>query len=424
MSREDYGLGGGSHDDDNNAGQRSIRKIKYREPEKSQMRNSMDSAPGHVWAWRILKPVVTVAISIAIVGVFLYFAYNKIVNDYFSPVDKNSSEQIEIVIPSGSSLTEISQQLEENGLIRNAKVFKYYVDFSDMSSKIKAGTFVLSPSMTFDDIIDVIKRPNEMSAVVKVQLREGLTVEQVAEKVIADGVDIDKQKFLQLCKTGEDFAGEKSFADVLALTDMTNRSYALEGYLFPDTYEFYTDDSEETVIKKLLARYSEIVTQKYIKRAAELGYSMDEMLILASMIEKEAKTDDFKGVSAVFHNRLKQDWTLGSDATVKYITGSTEITLSDSEIKLESPYNTYKYKGLPPGPICNPGRAAIEAALYPDESMLKEKYMYFCLGDPETGETVFSKTEEEHNAAVAKYNELWKQYSQQKKNEGKPEDEE
>ena len=151
---------------------------------------------------------------------------------------------------------------------------------------------------------------------------------------------------------------------------------------------------------------------------------MDEMLILASMIEKEAKTDDFKGVSAVFHNRLKQDWTLGSDATVKYITGSTEITLSDSEIKLESPYNTYKYKGLPPGPICNPGRAAIEAALYPDESMLKEKYMYFCLGDPETGETVFSKTEEEHNAAVAKYNELWKQYSQQKKNEGTPEDEE
>ena len=412
MSREDYDL----INDGNTQGDNSVnrRKIKVA---KSQNRRSMDSAPGHVWVWRILKPIITVLISVALVVTALYFVFDKLYNNYFSPVDDTSTEVIEIVIPSGSSLTKISELLEEEGIIRNAKVFKYYVDFSDMSSKIKAGTFELSPSMTFDDIIDVIKRPNEMSAEVWAQLREGLTIEQIADVLIESGVDIDKDRFLELCKTGKDFAEYETIAEILARNQSEGKIYVLEGYLFPDKYRFFTDASEETVIKKLISQHEVVITEKHIERASDLGYTMEQIIVLASMIEKEAKAADFAGVSAVFHNRLKKDWTLGSDATIKYITGGTDITLSQNELNIDSPYNTYKYKGLPPGAICNPGKAAIEAALYPDEKIMKEGYMYFCLGDPATGETIFTKTQEEHDAAVEKYIGLWNEYNAQQKAE-------
>ena len=407
MSYDEYGLN--SHSSDRNSN-RSTSKNR-RHVAKSQNKLSMDSAPGHVWIWRILKPLLTVLISVVIVCTVLYIVYTNLYSRYFSPVDSESTQEIEITIPSGYSLTKISELLESEGIVRNAKIFKYYVDFSDMSSKIKAGTFILSPSMSFDDIIDVIKRPNEMSAEVWAQLREGLTIEQIADVLIDSGVDIDKNRFLELCKSGSDFTEHEELGDILSDDLNEERTYVLEGYLFPDKYRFFTDASEETVINKLLSQYEIVVTDKYKERADELEMSMDEIIILASMIEKEAKTSDFSGVSAVFHNRLNQDWTLGSDATIKYITGSDDITLSSEELNSISPYNTYKYKGLPPGPICNPGKSAIEAALYPDEKILNEGYMFFCLGDPESGETVFTKTQDEHNKAVEKYSALWEEYN-------------
>lgn len=138
--------------------------------------------------------------------------------------------------------------------------------------------------------------------------------------------------------------------------------------------------------------------------------TMDEVFTLASMIEKEAKTADFAKVSSVFHNRLKQNMTLGSDVTVKYVSGSEKMVLSGSDLSVESPYNTYTRKGLPVGPICNPSMDAVVAALYPDEQYLAQKYLYFCSKDPNSGELYFSKTQEEHDAAVAMYRPLWEEY--------------
>lgn len=138
--------------------------------------------------------------------------------------------------------------------------------------------------------------------------------------------------------------------------------------------------------------------------------TMDEVFTLASMIEKEAKTADFAKVSAVFHNRLKKGMTLGSDVTVKYVSGSEKMVLSGSDLSVESPYNTYTRKGLPVGPICNPSMDAVVAALYPDEQYLAQKYLYFCSKDPNSGELYFSKTQEEHDAAVAMYRPLWEEY--------------
>ena len=128
------------------------------------------------------------------------------------------------------------------------------------------------------------------------------------------------------------------------------------------------------------------------------------------MIEKEAKTGDFSKVSAVFHNRLRMNMSLDSDATVKYISGSEKMALSNSDLNVDSAYNTYLHKGFPAGPICNPSMDAIVAALYPDEEYLALNYLYFCSTDPSSGNLHFSRTLEEHNAAVAMYRPLWEEY--------------
>ncbi len=419
MSRDDYGLSGGDirpqRIKERDAARRQQRenvadKAKEDAAHKSEKRDSMDGAPPHIWVWRILKPLLTIVISLGIVSLCIWFAYNTLYDRYFSPVDPKSDKQIEVVIKSGSSLSSISKQLEDMGLIKSAKVFKYYVDFSDMSSKVKAGTFVLSPSMSFDDIINVIKKPNEMSAIVKITLREGLTVEQMADVIIAGGVDIDKQEFLRLCRGASEFASNEYVSGVMSTVNSTQRKYMLEGYLFPDTYEFYQDAAEKDIVSRLLSRFGEIMTEDFAKQASDMGYTVDQILTLASMIEKEAKTDDFTRVSAVFHSRLKEGWTLGSDATIQYFVGGNDLVFTDAELAQDSLYNTYLYTGLPLGPICNPSRAAIVAALNPDEATMKEGYMYFCLGDPATGEIVYSKTLEEHEAAVAQYEQLWREY--------------
>lgn len=186
----------------------------------------------------------------------------------------------------------------------------------------------------------------------------------------------------------------------------------LEGYLSPNTYEIYTDATAEDILRKLLSQTERAFPADAQDRAQELGYTMDQMLTLASLIEKEAKSADFAKVSAVFHNRLKQKVKLQSDVTIHYITGVRKMALSNSDLQLDSPYNTYLYAGLPLGPVCSPSAEAITAALYPDETYLAENYLYFCAKDPESGELYFSRTLEEHNQAVQIYAPLWKAYDE------------
>ena len=182
----------------------------------------------------------------------------------------------------------------------------------------------------------------------------------------------------------------------------------------PNTYEIYTSTDEESLIRRLLRQTESVYLTSYEERAEELGFSMSDVFTLASVIEKEAKTDDFAKVSAVFHNRLKKQMTLDSDATVKYVSGSVKMALNASDLAVDSPYNTYRRKGLPAGPICNPSMDAVMAALYPDEDYVKDQYLYFCSTDPNSGALHFSRTLEEHEAAVAMYRPLWEEYDQRR----------
>lgn len=225
----------------------------------------------------------------------------------------------------------------------------------------------------------------------------------------------DREEFLALCRTGEKFTDFYYVKDMLDTGTAPKRKYALEGYLAPNTYEVYTNATAEDIIRKLLSQTERVFpadAQDYCLE--KWGYSMDQIIILASLIEKEAKPADFARVSAVFHNRLKRGMTLGSDVTIHYITGVRKMSLTNTDLAVDSPYNTYKYPGLPIGPVCSPSAEAISAALYPDELYLAENYLYFCAKDPESGELHFSRTLEEHEKAVAQYSRLWKQYDEQR----------
>ena len=246
----------------------------------------------------------------------------------------------------------------------------------------------------------------------KITIIEGWTVQSIAAYLKREGVISDEEQFLSLCRTGEQFSAYYYIADVRASANFSQRIYALEGYLSPNTYEIYTSATPEEIIKKLLSQTEAVFRDEWHDRADELGMTMDQVITLASLIEKEAKQADFARVSAVFHNRLKINMALGSDVTIKYVTGTERMSLNNSDLSVDSPYNTYRNKGLPPGPICNPSAAAIEAVLYPDETFTAQNYLYFCSKDPATGELYFSRTLEEHEAAVKIYAPLWQAYDE------------
>lgn len=364
------------------------------------------------WLWNILRPILVILCVTVIVGGIFATGWHFISARYVDPVDASSTAAVTFEVKSGSSLTRVANNLEAAGLVRNRSVFKYYADFLGYGQKIQAGTYTLSPSMTLREIAEQLTRGDGTPLVRRITIIEGWTAQSIAAYLKREGVISDEEQFLSLCRTGERFSAYYYIADVRASANFSQRIYALEGYLSPNTYEIYTSATPEEIIKKLLSQTEAVFRDEWHDRADELGMTMDQVITLASLIEKEAKQADFARVSAVFHNRLKINMALGSDVTIKYVTGTERMSLNNSDLSVDSPYNTYRNKGLPPGPICNPSAAAIEAALYPDETFTAQNYLYFCSKDPATGELYFSRTLEEHEAAVKIYAPLWQAYDE------------
>lgn len=408
--------------------------IEYGTPEILSNGKKPKKKPSKKSMWSKLRPLLTVVISLAIVLCVAFGLFNYVKEHYFDPVDISDTSTVEVEIPRGSSLNTISEILYENDLIRNTQVFKLYVDFSDMSSKLKAGTYELSRSMTFDDIIYTLQEGNAAQAALDVRFIEGRTAEEYAQQLVDNyGILKNTEDYMEIVRTGGDFvnSGDYPFlAEAKAKDDARpaeqKRYSLLEGYLFPDTYNEYSDASAETIIEDQLDRFKEVISMKkegeeqtYQERAAELGWSIDDVVTLASIIEKEAsKAEDYAKVSAVFHNRLDSEEEfahfLDSDATQMYGLGITgQITIGDEELMTSTPYNTRRngvgFAGLPAGPIGNPGRAAIEAALYPDESLMQEgeEYYYFLATDIENGVVEYTQTLEEFNALKEQWQPVW-----------------
>lgn len=288
----------------------------------------------------------------------------------------------EVVIPKGSTVKSISKILKDENMIKDSFVFELYCKINEKSDKIKAGKYSISSSMDIPEIVEVIVSGKALIDTMKFTIPEGYKLDQIVNKISSLGVVSPES--IQTALDAEKY--EYDF-----LLQIPDREKKLEGYLFPDTYEIYRDTTAEAIIDKLLGRFDTIFTEEYRNRAKELDMTIDQVIILASIIEREAKLDtERKTISAVFQNRLKKNMMLQSCATVQYLFKEPKEVLSYKDLEIESPYNTYKHAGLPPGPIASPGLKAIEAALYPEEVDL----LYFFAKDD--GSHVFSRTYNEH----------------------------
>ena len=362
--------------------------------------------------WHVLRPVlVGLTVLVLVIGIGMT-GWNKLYGSFLAPVDEADPGDYTFEISSGDSLNRVASNLEAAGLIRSKTVFKYYCDFAGMAQKIQTGSYSLKKNMTMTEIADRLTTGDGNPIVRNITLIPGETVEEFAAKLVRTGVLEKTDEFLAACRDGKAFSDYYYIDDVLKNGQADKRKYVLEGYLAPNTYEVYVTATAEDIIRKLLSQTEAAFPAELQDRAEELGLTMDQTLTLASLIEKEAKETDFPRVSAVFHNRMKQGMKLESDVTIHYITGVRKMALADSDLTVSSPYNTYQVSGLPVGPICNPSTAAIRAALYPDETMIAEKYLYFCAKEPESGELYFSKTLDQHRRAVEAYAPKWQKYDQ------------
>ncbi len=366
-------------------------------------------------AWYTIRPLVVFVVSFLIVAGGVYFGLRLALENTVYPVNRNDATPVTIEVPKNASASKIAEILYsacgegEEGLIANKTVFKLYVDFVGKASSLKAGTYVLSKNMTVAQIVDVICAGNPPKETVQFTILEGSTIEGIANVLYQQGLLENKQDFLDLCVTGEKFADTYTFLKDIPVNEEQARTYLLEGYVFPDTYIVYKDASAEAIINKMLLRFFEIYSMDYISRTNELGLTMDEVVTLASIVEREAGAEeDFAKVAAVFHNRLAQDMRLESCATLGYVLRDNKLQYTSAEMENESRYNTYRYSGLPLGPISSPSKKAIEAVLYPNEEYIEEGYLYFCNANPnETNKLVFAKTYEEHLKNQEKYQQYW-----------------
>lgn len=298
---------------------------------------------------------------------------------YFSPpIYRDNVAEIWITIPQGLSASEISKNLKANGIIDRPIVFVLFAKLLGLEKNLRAGRFKLQKGMSELDCVKIIAKGGTTS--ITITIPEGLTIGSVA-RLLEEKLNIETEHFVSLCK-------DTQFVSSLGLD-----GNSLEGYLFPDTYEFNWGMDEGDLIRVMVRRFRKVFTEEWMNRKIN-GLTPYEILTLASIVEGEAIRDDERPlISAVFHNRLRLNRPLQADPTIQYILKEHKPRILYKHLKIDSPYNTYLYKGLPPSPICSPGRASIRAALNPADV----DYLYFVAkGD---GSHIFSRTLREHNLA-------------------------
>lgn len=300
------------------------------------------------------------------------------------PVSSSQTSQ-SFVIPKGSSATQIGAKLEDQGLIRNKLAFKFYAQLTGKSKKIQSGEYKLSPSYTLQKIVtQLTSGPLELWVTVP----EGLRREEIVERFIKG-----------LEKDGTDASTFR--------TEFMKESQGEEGYLFPDTYLFPRDATAAQVVAKMTSTFDTKIAD-YQDKISSSDLNLKQIVILASIVERESKANSERPeVAGVLLNRLNIGMGLQADATVQYAVASRDCkvgndctwwpTVTRADLEIASPYNTYKYRGLPPAPIANPGLSSLRAAIMPSQN----DYLYY-LHDAD-GNIHFAKTLDEHNANVRKY---------------------
>lgn len=343
---------------------------------------------------RVVRRIVLIValVLLVVVAVAGWQAYSY-VTDALEPVDPDSEEVIDVEVPIGSNLDSIAALLEENGVIKDARIYKYYVKFKN-ESEFQAGNYGLTQSMTLDEITQSLKTGKVYhEPLYTINVPEGLTLEEIAERVIAEKTDYTAEQFMEQVQD-EAYIDELMVKYPDLLTEEIkgeNVRYALEGYLFPATYPIYEESPSLTVLIEQMLDATKANIEPYQSVLQEQEKSPHWLLTFASLLEEEATAkSDRQTIASVFYNRMDQDMPLQTDPTVIYAMGEHKDRLFNSDYEFEDPYSTYTNKGLPPGPIAAAGASSIEAVLDPNQT----EYLYF-LADSE-GNNYFSTSYEQH----------------------------
>lgn len=298
----------------------------------------------------------------------------------WSPVGPGEARVVEI--PIASDTLDIGVRLEHEGLIRSQPAFQVGILFWGLRGELKAGYYELSPAMGSREIAEVIASGRQATA--KVTIPEGFTVEQIAERFDATG----------LCPSGEDFLAAAVPATV-ADTGLDVSGNSLEGYLFPATYVFEYGTAPKDIVRRMAEEFHKRVVVGMADDLRESKHTLGATATVASMIEREARVEkDRPLIASVIYNRLNKGMRLQIDATVIYALGEHRERLTYEDLKVDSPFNTYRHTGLPPHPICNPGEASLRAAVKP----AKTEYLFY-VAKPD-GSHVFTKTYDQHKRAI------------------------
>jgi UPF0755 protein len=319
-----------------------------------------------------------------------------LVIDYFRvPVLNKQTERVSLVIPHGTSINTIVDSLFMKGLIDDKELFILWLTTMDKDRAIKAGFYEIPKGLTYAQLVTFLSQA--ISKEIKVTLVEGWRTEEIAAE-LAEKLQINEQKFIDLTR-------DSAFINSLSIAETS-----LEGYLLPDTYHFYWGVREEKIIEFLVHKCLSLFTDSVMTRLDSMKLTVHEILTLSSIVEGEAIYDDERAiVASVYHNRLRKRIKLQADPTIQYILDGPPRRLLFKDLAIDSPYNTYKYYGLPPGPISNPGKNSIIATIYP----AKTDYIYFVArGD---GRHTFSRNAAEHQHAKEQFDQVRREVNRQRK---------
>lgn len=337
-------------------------------------------------------PIVIAAVVLIVV--IAIFAGRSFYNAMLEPTG-TSTETMIVEIPDGSTIKDVGEILYDQGLIKNTMIFQSYAGrHSRGTSGMQAGNYEMNHAMSVPDIVNKMLDGDVYSGAIPVLLSEGKNINEMAQILEKHNICTSAAFISETKKLGE----YKALYPILSsIPDDKNRT--LEGYLFPDTYEIEPGSTAADVVKKMLDRFTEVYNQDFMQQTTEKGKSVDEIVIMASIVELETKLpEDKANAASVFYNRIAQNMPLQSDITVDYALGKKHAVLTEEQTKIDSPYNTYQNLGLPVGPICSPGKSSIDAAINPAQT----NYLFF-VADMDSGKLYFNETLEGHNADVQKY---------------------
>lgn len=343
-------------------------------------------------------PWVAVIMLVCIAVVVL--AVTQIGRNWLVPANANDTQIVEVEIPEGTPVSTMGDILEEQGLIRSSSAFSLLVRVQGAAANLQAGVHDLSPSMTMPEIVAALQEGTEEAGMLKVTVNEGLTVDQIAE-VVADSTSYSAEDFLNLMSNQEFLA--QLVQQYPILTDSYNNPnvrYVLEGYLFPATYDVAQGETLESLVTQMVDKTNEVLS-KYQADIDASSYSLQDIMSIASLVEKEGQTtEDRKLIAGVFYNRLEQGMPIQSDISVLYALGTHKEMVTYDDLEVDSPYNLYTNAGLPPGPMNSPSEDAIAAALEPTDN----DYLYF-YANLKTGEVFYTDDYEQHQAWAQEYEE-------------------